>query len=119
VVGAFAYLGFALNSKIDIGVRHVLPMYPLLVWARAGPGANAEKIQLGAWCCALAGRGRAGAIRFTSKLQRTDGALITVTVFDRLKYDWGQERSVENPSSITRHWPHYLDYFGTQLSSNT
>jgi len=52
LVPALAYLGFAMRSKLDLGLRHILPLYPFLI----------VLIAAGAWALIRRSRGWAIAV---------------------------------------------------------
>jgi 4-amino-4-deoxy-L-arabinose transferase-like glycosyltransferase len=49
-IAAAIYLGFAMTNKMNIGVRHLLPMFPLLAVGTAVAFAQqSRKLRIGAW----------------------------------------------------------------------
>jgi hypothetical protein len=128
-VGALVYLLCAMSSKADIGVRHILPVYPLVSVAaacslvRGMQRARAARQQLVRWfvvalpiaslvCVALAWP------HFIPYMNTLSGG--TSRGYEHLldsNYDWGQDvirlRHFIDDQHISKI---YLQYFGTQAA---
>lgn len=54
VVPPLAYLAWAMTSKLDIGIRHILPMFPFLILLAAAGGVSlARRSRAWAWAVGL------------------------------------------------------------------
>ena len=120
-IAAAAYLGFSMTSKVNIGVRHVLPVYALLAVAAASQLVRlGQRGRIGVWIlCAWLWLACIFAypfyIQYFNELVGgpTDGYKYLIDS----NFDWGQDakrlKAFLDEHGI-RHI--YLDYFGTQAA---
>jgi hypothetical protein len=120
-LAALVYVGAALPSKINIGVRHMLTLYPLLavgvadqIWRSGRPWRIAAGI-LTVWLAVIAVVAWPHYIPYGNEF-----AGGTANGYQKLidsNYDWGQD------GKRLKHWMQandvahvYLDFFGTQTA---
>ncbi|MCG3149444.1 MAG: hypothetical protein PCFJNLEI_02906 [Verrucomicrobiae bacterium] len=113
------YLLFAVLSSINIGVRHLLPMYVLLAVGTAQQLAQAgRRLQLTAWilCTWLAIEAVVAYPHYIPYFnQLTGGTANGYRYLLDSNYDWGQDAKRLKAFLTERGIEHiYLDYFGTQ-----
>ena len=117
-LAAAAYLACAMTSRADIGIRHVLPIYPLLaVVAGVECARGRKREQILGWVlvaslAATTFAARSDYIAYFNELvggpSRGQDYLIDSN------YDWGQNGRALQQWLEARHIPHvYIDYFGT------
>jgi hypothetical protein len=120
-IAAAVYLVFSMTSKINIGIRHVLPLYPLLAVGTAAQVARAgRKLQIGAWILA----GWLGAVALAAYPyyiqyfnEFTGGSRNGYQYLIDSNFDWGQDAKRLKKFLDDHDIKHiYLDYFGTQAS---
>lgn len=119
--GALVYLGFAMTGKIDIGIRHVLPIFPLLAVGVADQVAGAgRKWQIGAWVlCGWLTLASLFAYPFYIQYfnELAGGPNNGANLLIDSNFDWGQDAKRLKKLLEERGIQHiYLDYFGTQSS---
>ncbi len=115
------YLLSALTSKIDIGVRHVMPIYPLLAVGVVDQFARLDrKWWIGAWagCAWLAAVALFAYPDFLPYCNVFAGG--TANGYQQIidsNYDWGQDGKRLKQWMADNHVDHiYLDFFGTQTA---
>ena len=117
-VAAVLYVLSALTSKIDIGVRHMLPVYPLLAVGVADQFARTNrKWQIGAWVlcgwlAVVAVFAYPDFIPYTNEFG--GGTANGYKVLIDSNYDWGQDGKRLKKWMDDNKINHiYLDFFGT------
>lgn len=116
---AAVYLLIALTSTIDIGVRHVLPIYPLLAvgiadqFARMGRRWMWSATGLAVWLASIAVLAYPFFIPYCNEF--AGGTANGYRVLIDSNYDWGQDGKRLKQWMASNHVESvYLDYFGTQ-----
>ena len=121
-VASGVYLAMAMTSGINIGVRHLLPILPMLSVGIGCAGARLSDRRLRFIAIGLAGGQALTAlivyplyIQYFSEL--VGGARNGYKYLIDSNYDWGQDANRLKKFLDERHINHiYLDYFGTQFS---
>jgi hypothetical protein len=118
-VAAVLFLLFALPSKINIGVRHMLPVYPLLAVGvaveifRCGRKVQVAGWALCAWLFGVAVFASPHFIPYTNEFGGGAGNGYKVLIDSN--YDWGQDgKRLKKWMEDNRVDHIYLDFFGTQ-----
>ena len=120
-IAAAVYLASALTSKVDIGVRHVLPVYPMLAvgiavefW-RLGRNWKIGGVIGAAWLAGVAVTAAPDFIAYTNECG--GGTANGYKVLLDSNYDWGQDGRRLKAWMQANHVPQiYLDFFGTQTA---
>jgi hypothetical protein len=117
-VGATVYLLVAMTSNVNIGVRHLLPMFPLVI---VGIGCAIPRLKqwlvggLVAWQVVICLLCAPLYLQFFS--EAVGGASNGYKYLIDSNYDWGQDAKRLKAFLDERHIGQiYLDYFGTQFS---
>lgn len=118
-VAGGVFVASTLTSKIDIGVRHMLPVYPLLaVGAAVAVWSAGKRWQIAAWvCCAwLAGVAAFARTDFLAYTNEFGGGTANgYKVLVDSNYDWGQDGKKLKRWMEANGIEHIsLDFFGTQ-----
>jgi len=121
-IATAVYLGMAIASNVNIGVRHLLPIFPLLCVGVGCLYAQFQKIwakralfALAAWQAVIAVAGYPLYVQFMS--EAIGGSKNGYKYLIDSNYDWGQDAKRLKAFLDERHIDHiYLDYFGTQYS---
>jgi len=121
-VAAVVYLLAAMTSNVNIGVRHLLPLFPLLtvgvgnaVGKLTQPVVRKGAVVLLGWQVAVALMAYPLYIQFFS--EAVGGAKNGYKYLADSNYDWGQDARRLKGFLEERGIQHiYLDYFGTQYS---
>lgn len=118
---AALYLGLSLTSEIDIGVRHVLPLYPLLavgvadVVMRGGRNWRIAGLAVSVWLAVLVVWAYPDFIPYCNVL--AGGMSAGYEKLIDSNYDWGQDGKRLKQWMQSRGVNHvYLDFFGTQTA---
>jgi hypothetical protein len=118
LIAAAAYLVCAITSKADIGIRHVLPIYPLLAVVAGIEFARARRREqliawlLVAWLAETAFLARADYIAYFNEF--VGGPAHGQDYLLDSNFDWGQNGKPLKEWVEENHLAHiYLDYFGT------
>jgi len=121
VIAVIVYLACALTSRADIGIRHILPMYPLLAvvvgveYTKSKLSIRFAALFLAIWLAATAFRARADYIAYFNDL--VGGPAHGQNYLVDSNFDWGQNGKLLKQWMETNHVQHvYLDYFGTGLA---
>lgn len=120
-IGAAMFVLLSLNSTINIGVRHMLPVYPLLavgtaveLW-RAGRWGQRLAVVVLAWIGLVAFWVWPHFIPYTNELG--GGTAHGYRVLIDSNYDWGQDGKRLKRWMAANGIRHiYLDFFGTQTA---
>jgi dolichyl-phosphate-mannose-protein mannosyltransferase len=115
------YLACAMTSKADIGIRHILPIYPLLAVA-VGTEFSRVKARhrliawiLAAWLMITAFRARCDYIAYFNEF--VGGSANGQNYLLDSNFDWGQDGKLLKKWTEKNHLTHiYLDYFGTGMA---
>jgi hypothetical protein len=117
-IAAAVYVGVAMTSKVNIGVRHLLPIFPLLM---VGIGCAIPRLKqwlvggLVAWQVIICLLCAPLYLQFFS--EAVGGADNGYKYLIDSNYDWGQDAKRLKAFLDERHIGQiYLDYFGTQFS---
>jgi dolichyl-phosphate-mannose-protein mannosyltransferase len=121
-IAAAVYFALAIASNVNIGVRHLLPVFALVcigagcAYARVQkPWARRALLGLGAWQAALAIAVYPLYLQFMS--EAIGGSANGYKYLIDSNYDWGQDANRLKKFLDERGIPHiYLDYFGTQYN---
>lgn len=121
-LSAVAYFAFAVLSRMNIGLRHILPVYPFLYVLLGGVAASLWKSQSRAarlFVCALAVWLVAGLVRVHPDLltyfnEIAGGPANGYKIVVDSNLDWGQDlKGLEKYTEKNNLEPIYLNYFGT------
>jgi hypothetical protein len=117
-IGVIVFLALAMTSNVNIGVRHLLPIFPLLC---VGAGCAVPRLQrwlvggLVAWQFVVAVLAYPLYLQFFS--EAVGGAQNGYKYLLDSNYDWGADAVRLKKFMEERGIGHiYLDYFGTQFS---
>jgi len=117
VVAAVVYLACAMFSRANIGIRHVLPVYPLVTVAaaaqlgRAGPRAQVLGLALAIWLAGAAVYSHPFYLEYFNEL--AGGARDGQEYLVDSNYDWGQGGKRLKTFIQDRELKHlYIDFFG-------
>lgn len=118
LMAAAIYLACAITSKSDIGIRHILPIYPLLAvvagteYSRPRPLIRFVGWLLVAWLVAVAVVARTDYIAYFNEL--AGGPANGQNYLVDSNFDWGQNGKLLQEWVETNHVGQiYVDYFGT------
>jgi hypothetical protein len=118
LLAAGVYLACAINNKADIGIRHILPIYPLLAvvigveYAKSKLSIRFAALLLASWLAVTAFAARADYIAYFNEL--VGGPTHGQDYLVDSNFDWGQNGKLLKDWMETNHIDHvYLDYFGT------
>jgi 4-amino-4-deoxy-L-arabinose transferase-like glycosyltransferase len=118
LIAAAVYLACAITSKADIGIRHVLPIYPLMAvvagieFARIGRRHQLIAWLLAAWLLETAFLSRSDYIAYFNEF--VGGPAHGQDYLLDSNFDWGQNGKRLKEWVEQNHVGHiYLDYFGT------
>jgi hypothetical protein len=121
LIAAAVYLACAMMSRADIGIRHALPMYPLLAvvvgieCARAGESAQFVAWLLIVWLAVTAFTARSDYIAYFNEL--VGGSARGQDYLIDSNYDWGQNgKALQRWVEAIHGSRVYLDYFGTGMA---
>jgi 4-amino-4-deoxy-L-arabinose transferase-like glycosyltransferase len=121
LTAAAVYLACAFTSKSDIGIRHILPIYPLLAvvagieYARARLSIRLVGWFLAAWLVVVAFVARSDYIAYFNEL--VGGPANGQSYLVDSNFDWGQNGKLLKEWVETNHVAQiYLDYFGTGMA---
>jgi hypothetical protein len=119
--GAAIYFGFVMSSNANIGIRHILPVLPLIcvgvgcVVPHISRSIRAVVVGLLLWQAAVTLQAYPLYIQFFS--EAVGGARNGYRYLVDSNYDWGQDANRLKQFLQARGINHiYLDYFGTQYS---
>jgi 4-amino-4-deoxy-L-arabinose transferase-like glycosyltransferase len=117
-IAVAVYLACALTNRADIGIRHILPIYPLLAvvigteFARLKPGHQLIGWLLAAWLMETALLAHSDYIAYFNEL--VGGSANGQNYLLDSNFDWGQNGKLLKQWMQQNHLTHiYLDYFGT------
>ena len=120
-LGVAVFLGFAMQGKINIGVRHVMPVFPLLAVGVAVQLAQLERRWrrgvwlICAWLIMSAGVAYPEYIQYFNEL--VGGPQQGYKYLIDSNFDWGADAKRLKLYLDQHHIDHiYLNYFGTQQS---
>jgi 4-amino-4-deoxy-L-arabinose transferase-like glycosyltransferase len=118
LIAAAVYLACAITSRANIGIRHVLPIYPLLAvvagieYGRAQPLTRFAGWLLAAWLAVAAFAARSDYLAYFNEL--VGGPAHGQDYLLDSNFDWGQSGKRLKEWMAKNHVAHiYLDYFGT------
>jgi hypothetical protein len=118
LVAALAYLACAMTSKADIGIRHALPVYPLVAVVAGVECARARRRDqlvgwlLVAWLLVAALVAHPDYIAYFNEI--VGGPANGQDYLIDSNFDWGQNAKALKQWLDVNHVTHvYLDYFGT------
>jgi hypothetical protein len=121
LIGAIVYLGCAMTSKANIGIRHVLPIFPLLavvVGVQAARSSRPIRIVtwvLCGWLVFVAFRAHPYYIAYFNEL--VGGPANGQNYLVDSNFDWGQDGKRLKQWMAANNVEHvYLDYFGTGVA---
>ena len=121
LIAAAVYLACAITSKADIGIRHILPIYPLLAvvvgieYGRARLLTRFAGWLLAAWLAVAAFAARDGYLAYFNEL--AGGPAHGQDYLLDSNFDWGQGGKRLKAWMEQNHVTHvYLDYFGTGVA---
>jgi hypothetical protein len=117
-IAVSVYLACALTNKADIGIRHILPIYPLLAIV-VGTEFARMKLRhqligwfLAAWLMEMAFLAHSDYIAYFNEL--VGGPANGQNYLVDSNFDWGQSGKLLKQWMEQNHLTHiYLDYFGT------
>ena len=120
-MGAATYLCFSMTSKVNIGVRHVLPVYSLLAVATAAQLVKVnQRWKIGVWVlCGWLGLTAITAYPFYIQYfnELVGGPKDGYKYLIDSNFDWGQDAKRLKQFLDDHDIKHiYLDYFGTQAA---
>ena len=117
-IAVAVYLACALTNKADIGIRHILPIYPLLAVV---VGAQLSRVKqryqliawiLAAWLVVTAFRAHSDYIAYFNEF--VGGSVNGQNYLLDSNFDWGQDGKLLKRWMEQNQLTHiYLDYFGT------
>ncbi|HEY6200334.1 MAG TPA: tetratricopeptide repeat protein [Candidatus Binatia bacterium] len=121
-LSAVAYFAFAVASRMNIGLRHILPVYPFLyvllggvaaaLWKSRLRAAQALVCVLAVWLAAGLARVHPDLLAYFNELAGGSSNGYKILVDSNL--DWGQDlKSLKNYVDKNKLEPVYLNYFGT------
>ena len=121
LIGAVVYLGCAMTSNANIGIRHVLPIFPLLavvVGVQAARSSRSIRIVtwvLCGWLVFVAFRAHPHYIAYFNEL--VGGPANGQNYLVDSNFDWGQDGKRLKQWMAANKVEHvYLDYFGTGVA---
>jgi 4-amino-4-deoxy-L-arabinose transferase-like glycosyltransferase len=121
LIAAAVYLACAMTSKVDIGIRHILPIYSLLAvvvgveYARLNPRSRLIAWILAAWLMVTAFLAHSDYIAYFNEF--AGGSANGQNYLLDSNFDWGQNGKLLKKWTETNHITHiYLDYFGTGMA---
>lgn len=117
-IAVVVYLACALTNRADIGIRHILPIYPLLAivvgteFARLKARHRLIGWLMTAWLMETALLAHSDYIAYFNEL--VDGPTNGQNYLVDSNFDWGQDGKLLKQWTVQNHLTHiYLDYFGT------
>ena len=120
-IGAVVYLGLATTSKLNIGMRHVMPVYPLLAvgiadqLARMGRRWHVVALVLCGWLVVVVSLAYPLFLPYCNEF--AGGTANGYKMVLDSNYDWGQDgKRLKQWMDDNAVKQIYLDYFGTQAS---
>ena len=121
LIGAVVYLGCAMTSKANIGIRHVLPIFPLLAVVVGVQAARASRpIRIATWVLCgwlifVAFKAHLYYIAYFNEL--VGGPANGQNYLVDSNFDWGQDGKRLKQWMAANKVEHvYLDYFGTGVA---
>ncbi len=121
LIAAAIYFGCAIANKADIGIRHILPVYPLLAvvigseFTRLKPRYQLLGWVLAAWLAVTAFRAHSDYIAYFN--EAVGGPANGQNYLVDSNFDWGQSGKLLKKWMEKNHLTHiYLDYFGTGMA---
>ncbi len=121
LIAVAVYLACAIPNKADIGIRHVLPIYPLLAvvagteFARLKPRQQLIGWILAAWLVVTAFQAHSDYIAYFNEL--VGGSANGQNYLLDSNFDWGQNgKLLKKWVEKSRPTRIYLDYFGTGMA---
>jgi len=121
LLAAAVYFACAITNKADIGIRHVLPIYPLLAvvvgveYAKSRLSIRFAALFLATWLAVTAFMARADYIAYFNEF--VGGPAHGQNYLVDSNFDWGQNGKLLKQWMAKNHVGHvYLDYFGTGMA---
>ena len=121
LIGAIVYLGCAMTSKANIGIRHVLPIFPLLAVvvgvqaSRASRSIRIVTLILCGWLVFVAFRAHPYYVAYFNEF--AGGPANGQNYLVDSNFDWGQDGKRLKQWMAANKVEHiYLDYFGTGVA---